>query len=124
MLGRTLANVINMKEGNAGTAMMRLIETQAIVRLALIPAHLHPHLVQGQARAVKEKGRKEKAKEREAKHRPLTERKYHVTSSYVAYAAKVIRATSNTMSKNRKNSRRKARRTRIFTRAGPEPSGR
>ena len=93
MLRKTPESAKHMKEESAVTVMTKPIETQEIVRLAPVPVHPRRLL----ARAVKEKARKEKAKEREAKHRLPTERRYHATSSYVASAAKVIRATSSTM---------------------------
>ena len=124
MLGRTLENVTSMKEENAGTAMMRPIEIHAIVPQAPVLARLHPHQVRNPARAAKERERKAKAKENEAKRLLPTGRRYRASSTYVASATKVMRVISSTTSKSRKNSKRRERRTRIFTRAGPVPSGR
>ena len=123
MLGRTLENVKSMREESADTVMMRPIETRVVLR-APTPAHPHPRQVRNQAKAAKERERKEKENENEVKRRLLTGRRYHASSSYVASATKAMRATSSTTSKSRKNSKRRERRTRIFTRAGPEPSGR
>ena len=124
MLGRTLANVKRMKEENADMVMMRPIEILAIVHQAPDLAHPPLRQVQDPARVEKERERKAKAKANEARRHLLIGRRHLASSTFVAYVTKVMHVTSSMTSKSRKNSKRRERRTRIFTRAGPVPSGR